>query len=101
MKPCPAPLRSLTPGASAAMAPAQLLKLADTLAGRQAGGDGSGYSAEALLLHVEVLRAQERFSEAADLAAGAGAKAIPLPADRRALHASLLVSRAFVHDAGI
>lgn len=77
-------------GESAAMAPAQLLQLADTLARRQAGGSG-GYSAEALLLHVEVLRQQRRFSDAADLAADSGAKVIPLPADQRSLHAALLV----------
>lgn len=70
------------------MAPAQLQQLADTLARRHAG---EGYTGEALLLHVEVLRQQGRLQEAADLVAAAGEKAIPLAGDRRSLHASLLV----------
>lgn len=73
------------------MATPQLLQLADTLARRHAAG---GYTAEALLLHVEVLRRQGRPAEAADLVASAGEAAIPLSGDRRSLHASLLVSAA-------
>lgn len=71
------------------MAPPQLLQLADTLAKRHAD---KGYTGEALLLHVEVLRQQGRLPEAADLVAAAGEAAIPLAGDRLSLHASLLVS---------
>jgi hypothetical protein len=50
-----------------------------------------GYTGEALLLHVEVLRQQGRLGEAAQLIADAGGKAFPMAGDRRSLHASLLV----------
>ena len=71
------------------MAPQQLLQLADTMAKRHAA---QGYTGEALLLHVEVLRQQGRLGEAAQLVADAGGRAFPMAGDRRSLHASLLVS---------
>lgn len=71
------------------MAPEQLLQLADTMAKRHAV---QGYTGEALLLHVEVLRQQGRLGEAAQLVADAGGKAFPMASDRRSLHASLLAS---------
>lgn len=83
-------------GQASAMAPLQLLQLADTLARRHAA---TGYSAEALLLHVEVLRRQGRLAEAADLVAFAGETAIPLSGDRRSLHASLLAEAGRLQEA--
>jgi hypothetical protein len=79
---------TLNPGQATAMPPKQLLQLADTMAKRHAA---QGYTGEALLLHVEVLRQQGRLSEAADLVAKAGTEAISMAGDRRSLHASLLV----------
>ena len=40
----------------------------------------------------QVLREQRRYKDAVALVAGPGEAVIPLPADRRSLHASLLVS---------
>lgn len=101
------------------MAPKQLLQLAETMARRQANvppppalkpgepadakpvaktGNGPHYTAEALLLHVEVLREQERHADAVVLAEACGHGAFPLAADLRSLLVSLQVLSAAIRS---
>lgn len=101
------------------MAPKQLLQLAETMARRQANvppppalkpgepadakpvaktGSGPHYTAEALLLHVEVLREQERHADAVVLAEACGDGAFPLAADLRSLLVSLQVLSAAIRS---
>ncbi|KAK9804253.1 hypothetical protein WJX72_003568 [[Myrmecia] bisecta] len=81
---------ALAGGASASMAPQQLLQLAHTMVTKQLEKAGRFLNYEALLLYIDILKAQGQTGEALKVVQGDLGGVVPLPEERHALAAALM-----------